>query len=617
MKMKRTAKFWLSISLVLCLVSALGASMIQTNFGKVTVKDMRWETPSGHLMSALLFVPDSATAENPAPGIVASHGWYNNREMQDLNFVEYARRGYVVISIDMFGHGNSDILKAGDWWKPENNANGLYDAVKLMADLPYVDKSRIGVTGHSNGALASRTAVILDSQAEEQLIASALLVSNDAVYTNKETGAYYNMFGSRDAAIVACQYDEFFHRVKQADGSKSPPRDYINQNTAQSFLNFGKDPAGLEKRDAYTIYSQQVDGKESLRAVYNANMIHPWAHFSGSVVKSSLEFFDASLDTPDPIAPSNQIWQWKSFFNALGLIGFVLFIVNFALVLLGTHTFASLKASAPVQALPAPTGKGKGWFWGGLAAGTLFSMLSYMLIYQPLGKLNLAEIFPQTPVLYIGVWSALCGLFTLLMLWLSYRMSGKAAGISLADRGVTISLKKLGKTVLMALLVATAAYGLVFAADYFFKVDYRLWVLPLKAFGPDKFSIIALYLPFFLIYYIINSIAINSFNFVRQGKAEWMNTVVVAVFNGLSPAILITWIYLTFWQSGLLPMETMGIGGSIIGIWLFPILVILPAAAVISRILYKATCNPYLSGILMALIMTIMSCTNTLTQWAA
>ena len=30
-------------------------------------------------MSALLLVPDSATAENPAPAIVCSHGWYNNR----------------------------------------------------------------------------------------------------------------------------------------------------------------------------------------------------------------------------------------------------------------------------------------------------------------------------------------------------------------------------------------------------------------------------------------------------------------------------------------------------------------------------------------------------------
>ena len=173
----------LCLALAILLVSCIGASVIQTNFGSVTIKDLRWETESGHQMSALLLVPDTATADNPAPAIVCSHGWFNTREMQDLNYVEYARRGFVVMAIDMYGHGNSEDVTNGSWWKPENNANGMYDAVKLMAALPYVDASRIGVTGHSNGALASRTAVMLDNSADTPLIAAALLVSNDAVYT--------------------------------------------------------------------------------------------------------------------------------------------------------------------------------------------------------------------------------------------------------------------------------------------------------------------------------------------------------------------------------------------------------------------------------------------------
>ena len=214
----RSARFWLCIALVICLISCIGASLVQTDFGKVTIRDLRFETASGPQMSALLLVPDTAPPDNPAPAIVCSHGWYNNREMQDLNYVEYARRGFVVLSIDMYGHGNSDNLETGTWWDESNNANGMYDAVQMVAGLPFVDKTRIGVTGHSNGALASRTAVLLDNEADEQLIAAALLVSNDAVYTD-EDGAYFNMFGSRDAGIVACQYDEFFHRVKQEDGS--------------------------------------------------------------------------------------------------------------------------------------------------------------------------------------------------------------------------------------------------------------------------------------------------------------------------------------------------------------------------------------------------------------
>ena len=330
---KKKALRILCIGIILCIISSIGACLVQSDFGKVTIKDLRFETASGHTMSALLLVPDSATAENPAPAIVCSHGWYNNREMQDLNYVEYARRGFVVLSIDMYGHGNSDDLASGDWWKPENNANGMYDAVKMMATLPFVDNTRIGVTGHSNGALASRTACLLDNEADTQLIAAALLVSNDAVYVDGD-GNYANLFGSRDMGIVACQYDEFFHRVKQEDGSRSAPRDYINQATAQSFLHFGQDPAGQDTRAGYTYYTEDVDGQETIRVIFNAEMTHPWAHFSKNVVASSVEFFDKALGAPNMLAPNNQIWQVKAAFNALGLVGFVTFAVGLALTLL-------------------------------------------------------------------------------------------------------------------------------------------------------------------------------------------------------------------------------------------------------------------------------------------
>ena len=89
-KAKKSTRI-LCIALVILLVSCIGASLVQTNFGHVTIKDLRWETESGHQMSALLFIPDTATVDNPAPAIVCSHGWYNNREMQDLNYVEIGR----------------------------------------------------------------------------------------------------------------------------------------------------------------------------------------------------------------------------------------------------------------------------------------------------------------------------------------------------------------------------------------------------------------------------------------------------------------------------------------------------------------------------------------------
>ena len=145
--------FWLALSLVLMVVSSIVASVVQTSGYSVAVKNMSWETASAESMSALLFKPNSASPDNKVPAIIVSHGWWNNKEMQDANYVELAKRGYVVISIDMYGHGDSDYLTNSDLTL---GGTGMYDAVKLAADLPYV--SKIGVSGHSNGARAAKKA---------------------------------------------------------------------------------------------------------------------------------------------------------------------------------------------------------------------------------------------------------------------------------------------------------------------------------------------------------------------------------------------------------------------------------------------------------------------------
>ena len=237
-----------------------------------------------------------------------------------------------------------------------------------------------------------------------------------------------------------------------------------------------------------------------------------------------------------------------------------------------------------------------------------------MTLYSPLSKEGVRpEFFVQSPVLFIGIWSMLCGVFALVLIWLGRLITGNKP--DRAAIGVKISGINLVKTIALAIVVAAASYALVFAADYFFKTDFRLWVLPLKAFTADKIPIIALYLPFFLVYYICNSISINSYNYFQMGKKEWVNTTVMAIFNGLASLIMIIIMYSCFFITGHLPNEFIPwFGGSIIGIWLYPIVVILPVAAVVSRIIYKRTRNPYLAGIIMALLVTTMSCTNTLTQ---
>ncbi|XQY92929.1 dienelactone hydrolase family protein [Metabacillus sp. HB246100] len=617
----KNSKF-LVIALILCLVSMIGASFVQTSGGKVTVKDLRWETPSGHLMSALLFVPDGVTKDNPAPGIVTSHGWYNNREMQDLNYVELSRRGYVVISIDMYGHGNSDAIAATEW---QNRGTGMYDAVELMADLPYVDKENIAVTGHSNGARAANWSILEDNKKpiEDQLISSALLIANDAMYTNdpgeplywslrNDEQQYANVYGTRDVGIIAAQYDEFFFRSLQEDGTVTPPREYIHTEYAQSFLNFGIDPSEKETREQSTFYKQSIDGVEALRVIYTPNQIHPWNHFSANVVNDTIEYFDESIGAPNSIEPSSQVWQWKVFFNFLGLVGFFMFIVTFTKFMLSTEAFRSLKAQKEAVASNVQGKKGQLWFWGGLIVSAIISGYSYLALYNWSIE-NRPAFFTQSPVFYIGAWSVVMGIVTLVILFLSYKFFSKGQGLDLREVGVVISLKSLWKTIVLAVIVSSAAYSLVFIADYFFKTDFRIWVIAIKAFTPDKLVEALKYLPFFLIFYVANSIAVNSFNFIASSKSrEWVNTSLLAIFNGLSAAVIVLIQYTHFFIQGDVYFTDVS---NIVGIWLFPIIVIIPLAAIITRKIFRVTKNPYLGGIIYAIIVTIMMVTNTLTQY--
>jgi len=608
-KFFRRNAFWLVFSLVLCLVSALGANITQSSGGAVSIQKITFPGASGGTLSALLLKPNGASASDKRPAIVLAHGWWNEKEMQDSNYVELARRGYVVMSIDMYGHGSSSYMKEGN---EAVAATGMYDAVKEIATLPYVDTNKIGISGHSNGARAANFAIPLDDAAATPLIKSVYLVDDDPIYVDAK-GAYLNYYGNRDVGVQADQFDEFFFRSYDKTGKAlTNPGQYIGSPNAQSFLHFGASDSS-DKRSSFHFYSQTVDGRSALRIINNPPQTHPWGPFSKQEVTSLLTFFDKSLGTPNAIPVGSQIWQLKEFFNALGLIAFAIFLVAFARALLGVRLFAGLRYTQPAE-LPARDRKGLTWFWGSLGLSALFSGFSYVFLsnFTPLAAVyvtGVPPLIPQGAVFFIGLWAAINGIFALIVMTLSYQLFGKKAGQNFREVGILPGWKKFWLGILLGLITVVAAFGIVFVLGYFFNTDFRLWVLAIPTFTPDKLLIALLYLPLFLIYYLANSVAINGFNRFTLGKKEWVNTLILTVFNVLAPVILVLAQYLTFAGSGeLIP----GFGG-IFSIWLFPVIVFLGVAAVLSRKIYRATNNPYIGGFIMAALASVVSVTNTLT----
>ena len=147
--------------------------------GKVDMQELMFETDAGYTMSAYIFIPEGVNADNPAPAIVTSHGYLNNKEMQDANYVELARRGFVVLAIDQPCHGDSEILQI-------NTAPGVYQGALALSRMPFVDAERIGVTGHSMGGRSCNAAIASDNAADEQVIAAVLLNCADATYVDED-----------------------------------------------------------------------------------------------------------------------------------------------------------------------------------------------------------------------------------------------------------------------------------------------------------------------------------------------------------------------------------------------------------------------------------------------
>ena len=183
-KNNKVALIFLAVCILVIFLSSFIASALQSNGWQVEVTDLRnvenegtitdlsgEETEvAGEVVSGILFKPKDASADNPLPAVVLTHGYLNNREMQLQNAIELARRGFVVLTVDREGHGNYE--NSGDQ-SAMMATSGLYDSAKYLYNLDYVDKDKIGISGHSMGGMT--TAMTLLQDASVGIISAGLL----------------------------------------------------------------------------------------------------------------------------------------------------------------------------------------------------------------------------------------------------------------------------------------------------------------------------------------------------------------------------------------------------------------------------------------------------------
>ena len=445
MKISKGTTKLLCAALILILLGSILASALNGGSG-VKVSRIEFDTDNGTL-SGLLYMPKDASASNPKPTVIVTHGYLNSAEMQDANAIELSRRGYVVLALDQYDHGHSDFKNElysdtsffGVWlpfW-----VNSMHDAVAYMYEQPYVLKDEqgngiIGVTGHSMGGFGSTMALAMDEQefleTGVRKIFCGLTEGSDFMYTGLvgiDAATADALGGGRTQGKVAAQYDEFFFNDPAEEGGTVRRKDFVSTPDGMTFLQ-QTSPA-----QANTWYDTSDGGR---RIVYEPAQTHPWNHFSKTTTACALAFYtEAFKDYQDgirDIAPEKQIWQWKEFSECVALVGFVMLILAFAQILLSLPFFSQANTGAlPVQ--PAATGAKK---WIGVCV-TVVAILLPALFFTPLMDDGAGS--PSVNILfYGGLIAAVGGLAAFVLGLVKKAKANSVGGCFLLVAGAALAL---------------------------------------------------------------------------------------------------------------------------------------------------------------------------------
>ncbi len=157
--------FVLLVALVL-LFSCL-AHVFATSFGRVKIEPIHIDA-RGALLDGELYYPVGTTDEDSLPAVIVTHGAGCTHKGMNSYCIELARRGFVVYAFSANGSGISefpqrDEIGTGEQdYNARNTPGGLHDALEFVRTLKFVDPTRIGMMGHSQGSRRTSYAASLD-----------------------------------------------------------------------------------------------------------------------------------------------------------------------------------------------------------------------------------------------------------------------------------------------------------------------------------------------------------------------------------------------------------------------------------------------------------------------
>ena len=548
-KNKSSVRLLLSAVLVILFASFI-ASMIQTSGGRVNVQDIKIPTQNGQWVVADLFKPYSATRENPAPLVVIIPGFQRSKEALANVAIELSRRGMVAILIDPYAQGFSSASMSRIAATTEGY--GMFAVVEYVAGTPnlnYIDKNRIGATGHSAGGNAAirganyfgREAIKTGqpSKLHSVFVSGYVLTLRDEVLKDVRS----------NVGVSYAFYDEGAYRNELKNGDMRFAPEAIR--TVNSGLKSSN--SNIEVVEIGRYYGNKLD--RTLRIVHNEMVLHPFQPYITEATANQIEYFERVFDIDSGLSNQDQVWYWKELLGLISLIAALVAIVPMGHLLLRIPYFNPLVHPLP-PALPKPAGKGKTLFWSMFIVGALIACFTYIPMAELSQKLFVAAstrqqtwFFPQRMNNAVMLWAVLNGSVGYLMFWLSYRFFGKKNGVTARVWGIQTNRFELIRTFVLAFTLFLFFFLFLFMVYYFFHVDYRFLFMGVRTFQPSLLVLLAMYVPFFFIFLLSNSLRINgAMRF--EGESQWKSMLVGGFANSLGLMFIVVVQYLTFALTG-------------------------------------------------------------------
>ncbi len=558
-------RWWLIVAgLVIVLAGAFLAQLVRTADG-TTVRDIRFTGTNGTVMSALLYVPKNATPADPAPGILAVHGYINSRETQDGFAIEFARRGYVVLSLDQTGHGYSGGAAF-------SNGFGGPDGLQYLRSLPMVDTNQIGLEGHSMGGWTVLAAAAAMPEAYSSM-----------VLEGSSTGAPFAQEGSttwpKNLALVFSRYDEFSKLIWNVDRAQDV------QTSEKLKAVFGTDAPVAEER----LYGSIAEG--TARKLYQPSTTHPGDHFSPTAIGNATQWFAATLTGGTPRAVSDQIWYWKEVGTGIGLVGFIMIMLGVFDALVRLPLFASMT----VEPIPAAGYRDRRW-WRAFAVNTaLPALLFFPTFIAAFFLLPASSLLPQAITTQITLWAVVGAVVSLVI--------GR-----FMRRPVDTHQSDWARSILLAAATVAAGYGALWLVDQLFLTDFRLWVVAVKLPNLRQLGIAAIYVVPITFAFLVMTRSLSSTTVRADTGSMQYVTAILTLTTGF--IVMLSVIYGVFFMTGSLitafdPLST------VIALQFVPVLT---AAAIIGVFTWKRTGSYRPGGLVTGMLVTLYVVAGTATQ---